>query len=84
MHIARLKYKGDEINPPTVVIKKESIVDCFKDVLRKDDEITILDSFLIHYLQDTYPELSNPSETDYTRDSIEEYALSKQTDNPEK
>ena len=84
MHIAELKNIGDEINPPTVVIKKESIVDCFKDVLRKDDEISILDSFLIHYLQDTYPELSNPSETDYTRDSIEEYALINQPDNPEK
>ncbi len=84
MHIAKLKYEGDDINPPTVVIKKESIVDCFSDVLRKDDEISILDRLLIDYLKDTYPKLNNPSETDYTRDSIEEYALSKQPDNPEK
>ena len=71
MFSAKIEPRGDDT--PTVVVKESSVIDCFSDVLRKDDEISILDYLLLEFLREIYPELSEETYKKYTYDSIENY-----------
>lgn len=72
MFSAKIELGSDDT--PTVVVKKFSIIDCFGDVLRKDDEISILDYLLLDFLRKNYPELGEETYRKYTYENIESYA----------
>ena len=55
MFTAEIKEGTDEFT--SVAIKQESALSCFADVLRKDDELSILDKLILNYLKSNYPDL---------------------------